>query len=73
VKGTAADTKASGVEIMGGADLLAGRDNEIKVICTAENGDKKEYVIIAKRASAHDGASTPCQHPPNRQHPPTCL
>ncbi|MHB8962391.1 MAG: cadherin-like beta sandwich domain-containing protein [Saccharofermentanales bacterium] len=56
VKATAADIKASGVEIIGGADLLAGQDNEIKVVCTAENGDKKEYVIVAKRAASHDGS-----------------
>ena len=25
------------------------------MICTAENGEKKEYTIIVKRAAAHDG------------------
>ena len=55
VKGTAADKNAS-VEVVGGDNLAAGQDNEVKVICTAENGDKKEYTIIVKRAAAHDGS-----------------
>ena len=55
VSGTAADAKAQGVEIVGGQDLLAGQDNTVKVICTAENGDKKEYIVVVKRAAAHDG------------------
>ncbi len=53
VSGQAADSKAS-VEVIGGDNLLAGQDNEIKVICTAEDGSKKEYTVIAKRAAAHD-------------------
>ena len=55
VSGKAADSKAS-VEVIGGANLLAGQDNEIKVVCTAEDGSKKEYIVIAKRAAAHDGS-----------------
>lgn len=55
VSGSAADPKASGVEVVGGDNLLAGQDNEVKIICTAEDGSKTEYVIIAKRAAAHDG------------------
>lgn len=55
VSATAADSKAS-VEVVGGEKLYAGQDNEIKIICTAENGSKKEYVVIAKRAAAHDGS-----------------
>lgn len=54
IGGTAADSKAS-VEVVGGDNLSAGQDNPVKVICTAENGDKKEYTIIVKRAAAHDG------------------
>lgn len=53
VSGSAADSKAS-VEVVGGDNLAAGQDNPIKVICTAENGDKKEYMVIVKRAAAHD-------------------
>lgn len=52
ISGTASDSKAS-VEVVGGENLIAGEDNIIQVICTAENGDKKVYTIIAKRAAAH--------------------
>ena len=55
VSATAADGKAS-VQIVGGDTLYAGQDNEIKIICTAEDGSKKEYIVIAKRAAAHDGS-----------------
>lgn len=54
IGGTAADSKAS-VTVVGGDKLAAGQDNTVKVICTAENGDKKEYIVIVKRAAAHDG------------------
>ena len=50
--GTAEDGKAS-VSVEGGEALEAGKDNVIKVICTAENGETKEYTVIAKRAAAH--------------------
>lgn len=53
--GTPKDSKAS-VRVEGGEKLLAGQDNEIKVICVAENGSEKVYTIIAKRAAAHDGS-----------------
>ncbi len=52
VSGTAQDAKAS-VSVEGGDALEAGKDNVIKVICTAENGETKEYTVIAKRAAAH--------------------
>ncbi|MBR4852123.1 MAG: cadherin-like beta sandwich domain-containing protein, partial [Clostridia bacterium] len=52
VSGTAQDNKAS-VSVEGGEELEAGKDNVIKVICTAENGETKEYTVIAKRAAAH--------------------
>lgn len=55
ISGKAADSKAS-VEIVGGDKLAAGQDNLVKVICTAENGDKKEYTVVVKRAAAHDGS-----------------
>ena len=55
ISGTAADNKAS-VEVVGGDNLAAGQDNPVKVICTAENGDKKEYTVIVKRAAGHDGS-----------------
>lgn len=55
ISGTAADKKAS-VVVVGGDNLAAGQDNPVKVICTAENGAKKEYTVIVKRAAAHDGS-----------------
>lgn len=55
VKGTPTDGKAS-VEIVGGSDLVAGKDNVVKVICTSESGEKKEYTIVAKRAAEHGAA-----------------
>lgn len=55
IGGSAADSKAS-VAVEGGETLAAGQDNIVKVICTAENGDKKEYIITVKRAAAHDGS-----------------
>ncbi|MDD4591848.1 MAG: cadherin-like beta sandwich domain-containing protein [Parabacteroides sp.] len=53
--GKAADDKAS-VEVVGGENLAAGQDNPVKIICIAEDGSKKEYNVIAKRAAAHDGS-----------------
>ena len=55
VNGAAEDSKAS-VEVVGGNELLAGQDNKVKVICTAENGEEKVYIITAKRAAGHDGS-----------------
>ena len=55
ISGSAADGKAF-VAVEGGENLAAGQDNPVKVICTAENGDKKEYTVIVKRAAAHDGS-----------------
>lgn len=63
ITGAAADTKAN-IEVVGGDNLAAGKDNEVKVICTAENGEKKTYTVIVKRAAAHDGtADTPTDTP----------
>lgn len=45
----AEDSNAT-VEIIGGDSLVAGVDNEIQVICTAEDGSQKIYTIIAHRA-----------------------
>jgi hypothetical protein len=62
VKGTPADSKAS-VTVEGGENLVAGADNEIKVICIAEDGTQKVYTIIAKRAAAH-GSTEPTEPAP---------
>lgn len=56
VNGKAADNKAN-VQVVGGDNLLPGQDNLVKVICTAENGETKEYTVIVKRAAAHDGST----------------
>ena len=48
--GTSEDSKGT-VTVNGGSGLVAGKDNNITVICTAENGNKKTYTIIAKRAA----------------------
>ena len=42
--------------VEGGESLTAGVDNEVKVICVAENGTEKVYTVIAKRAA--DPAAT---------------
>lgn len=55
ISGKAADGKAK-VQVVGGDNLAAGQDNPAKVICTAENGETKEYTVIVKRAAAHDAA-----------------
>ena len=62
VEATAADSKGS-VRIEGGDNLIAGADNEIKVICIAEDGTQKVYTVIAKRAPAHDGSTEPSAKP----------
>lgn len=69
VSGTPADSMAS-VTVEGGTDLKAGQDNEIKVICTAEDGTQKVYTVIAKRAPAHDGSADPVD-PVDPVDPPT--
>lgn len=70
VSGAAADSKAS-VAVEGGENLKAGQDNEIKVICTAEDGSKKIYTVIAKRAAAHDGSVDPTEPPTEPSEPAT--
>lgn len=69
VSATAADYKAS-VRIEGGKDLVAGEDNEIKVICVAEDGTEKVYTVIAKRAAAH-GSTESTEPVPETTVPPT--
>ncbi len=49
VTAKAQDGKAK-VSVSGGSSLVAGQDNKITVTCTAENGTKKVYTIIVKRA-----------------------
>ena len=66
VGGTPADSKAN-VTIEGGSNLVAGADNEIKVICTAEDGTQKVYTVIAKRAAAHGSSNEPTEPDPQPQ------
>ena len=70
VSGKAADSKAS-VAVEGGSELKAGQDNEIKVICTAEDGTKKVYTVVAKRGPAHDGSTEPTDPPTEPSTAPT--
>ena len=70
VTGLTADSKAS-ARTEGGENLVAGADNEIKVICTAENGDEKVYTVIAKRAAAHDAQPTDPTQPSTQPTQPT--
>ena len=60
VTGMTADSKAT-ARTEGGDTLIAGQFNEIKVICTAENGDEKVYTVRAWRAGAD--AAAPNQQP----------
>ncbi len=57
ITGAPVDTKAS-VRTEGGEALVAGQDNAVRVICTAENGTEKVYTVIAKRAAAHGETPT---------------
>lgn len=68
IGGSAADSKAS-VQVVGGNTLAAGQDNPVKVICTAENGDKKTYTVIVKRAAAHDGSVEELPDEPSTDEP----
>lgn len=54
--GTAEDSKAT-VTVEGGNALVAGQDNKVNVICKAEDGTKKEYMITVKRAVGFDGTT----------------
>ncbi len=53
VTGAAVDSRAS-VRTEGGEALVAGQDNAVKVICTAEDGTEKVYTVTVKRAAPHD-------------------
>ena len=68
VSGTPAN-KLAIVKVLGGNELLPGQDNEIQVICIAENGDQKVYTVIAKRAAAHDEQPTDPTEPSDPSDP----
>ncbi len=60
IMGIAEDDYAT-ITVEGGSNLKAGADNEVKVTCTAENGDAKVYTIIVKRAAAHEDLNVPTE------------
>ncbi len=66
ISGVAASDKAS-VAAEGGENLTAGKDNPVKLICTAENGDKKEYTVIVKRAAPHNEATDAVPETPREE------
>ena len=72
LSGFAADGKAS-VRVEGGEDLVAGADNEVKIIVTAEDGTEKVYTVIAKRGPAHDGSTEPAPTEPVTTAPVTTV
>lgn len=46
------------VKVTGGSALVAGQDNEITIVCKAEDGTERTYKVIAKRAASHDEQPT---------------
>lgn len=56
VSGTAEDEKAT-VRVTGGTGLVAGKDNCIEILCTAEDGTVRVYTVIARRAAAPSGGA----------------
>ena len=54
VVGGAAEHPLASVRVEGGSNLIAGADNEVKVIGVAEDGTETVYTVIAKRGPAHD-------------------
>lgn len=56
VSAAAEDAKAT-VSVSGGERLVAGADNMVNIVCTGENGLKKEYSIVVKRAMPFGGAA----------------
>ena len=50
-------------------ESLAVGDNEVKIKCTAENGEEKFYTVIVKRAVAHQDLNATPQ--PTETHVPT--
>ncbi len=71
VSAAAAHPLAS-VSVVGGEALEPGEDNEIQVICTAENGETQIYTVIAKRAAPHQvPTEPPLPTDPTESVPPT--
>jgi len=66
VSAVPSDSKAT-VTVEGGENLKAGQDNEIKLTCHAEDGTAETYIVIAKRAAAHDGSIDEPNQPTNTE------
>ena len=56
--GGTAEHHLARVEVEGGNNLIAGADNEVKVIGVAEDGSQTVYTVTVKRAPAHDAEET---------------
>lgn len=61
IKAQPASSKAS-VVVEGGSDLKEG-NNEIKIICTAEDGTVQVYLVVAKRATQDSSVIAPYEPP----------
>ncbi len=72
VSAALADSRAT-VAVEGGSSLLAGADNRVIITCTAEDGTRKEYVLIAKRAAAHGEQYWPTEAPEEPATEPTAV
>ncbi len=57
IRGEAEDSKGS-VAVEGGDNLISGADNPIRIICTAENGTQRTYIVVAIREASHDSPAT---------------
>ena len=53
LEAVAQDSRAT-VTVTGNTGLKAGKDNPIRILCKAEDGTERVYVIVAKRAGPHE-------------------
>lgn len=53
-----AQESSASVKVIGGDELIAGEDNEVRILCTAEDGTERVYTVIAKRAGPQGEQST---------------
>jgi hypothetical protein len=57
VAATPEDSKAK-VSVEGNENLQVGKNNLVKITCTAENGTAKAYTLVAVRAAAFNGIAS---------------
>ena len=67
VKATANDSKAK--VSVNSPNLTPGGTTKVTITVTAENGDKKTYTVIVKRAAAHDGSVEELPDEPSTDEP----